>query len=65
MLRLWPKAFSWEENVGKILCSKFHQCAYFKLFGPVDNPNGVLCNACYRALNKYKISKKTSARVSK
>ncbi len=34
-------------------------------FGPVDNPNGVLCSACYRALSKYKISKKTSARVSK
>ena len=29
-------------------------------FGPVDNPNGVLCSACYRALNKYKISARES-----
>jgi hypothetical protein len=27
-------------------------------FGPVNNANGVLCSAFYRALNKYKISKK-------
>lgn len=34
-------------------------------FGQVDNPNGMLCNTCNRALSRYKISRKTSTRVSK
>ena len=35
-------------------------------FGPVHSCQpGILCSGCYRVLNRYKISGKTPARVSK